>query len=249
MRRRPLPALGAALLVGLGLAVVSARAADQTVTATPSDTFSPAAVTISQGDTVTWTNGGGNHNVRFDDGSFEEPASGSSSAWTVSHRFDAPGVFRYVCEVHEDDGMVGTVTVTASQTGTPPTPPPGGGGPPPATPGADATAPTVSRFGMTKTRFRVRRGGGSAFRFRISEPVDVRIQISRALTRRGRTRQVTVGTLVRKGLRRTGSKVAFSGRIGGRALPPGPYRATISATDGAGNRSARKRTSFRIVGR
>jgi hypothetical protein len=60
---------------------------------------------------------------------------------------------------------------------------------------------------------------------------------------------VGVGTIVRRGLTKTSSKVAFGGRIGRRALSPGRYRATISATDGAGNRSARKRTSFRIVAR
>ena len=235
--------------MGLGLAVVSARAANETVSATPDDTFSPAAVTISQGETVTWTNGGGSHNVRFDDGSYEYPLTPSPSAWTGTHRFDTAGTFRYVCELHEDDGMVGTVTVTAAQTGTAPPPSPSPPAPPPATPGADTTAPAISRFGMTKGRFRVKRGRASAFRFRISEPVDVRIQLSRALTRRGRTRLVGVGTIVRRGLTKTSSKVAFSGRIGRRALSPGRYRATISATDDAGNRSARKRTSFRIVAR
>jgi plastocyanin len=234
------------------LAVVSAHAANQTVTATPSDTFSPAAVTINQGETVTWHNGGGSHNVKFDDGSFEDPTSPSTNSWTVSHPFDTPGTFRYVCEQHEDDGMVGTVTVLASQTGTtpPPPPPPGGGGPqPPGTPGApgkDTTAPVISRFGMTDSRFRVRRGA-SAFVFRVSEPVDVRIKISRVLKRRGRTRYVVKGTLVRSELRRTSQKVPFSGRLSRRALHAGLYRGTISATDLSGNRSLLKRTSFRIV--
>ena len=113
------PALGAALLVGLGLAVVSAQAADQTVTATPDDTFSPAAVTITQGETVTWTNGGGNHNVQFDDGSFTDPPTASTSSWTVSRRFDTPGTFHYVCVQHAPD-MEGTVTVTASTSRRPP---------------------------------------------------------------------------------------------------------------------------------
>ena len=249
MRRGPLPTLLAALLVGLGLAVVSAHAANQTVTATSSDTFEPAAVTINQGETVTWTNSGGNHNVSFDGGTFTDPPAPSSSSWTVSRRFDTPGTFHYVCVQHAPD-MDGTVTVIATQTGgTPPPPPPGGGGPnPPGTPGTDTTAPVISRFGMTHARFRVRRGA-SAFVFRVSEPVDVRIKISRVLKRRGKTRYVEKGTLVRTELRRTSQKVPFSGKLASRELPAGRYRATITATDLARNRSLPRRTSFRVVGR
>jgi plastocyanin len=242
MRRGPLPTLLAALLVGLGLAVVSAHAANQTVMATSSDTFEPAAVTISQGETVTWTNAGGSHNVSFDGGSFTEPATPSTDSWTVSRRFDTPGTFHYVCVQHAPD-MEGTVTVIAAQTGgTPPLPPP------PGTPGTDTTAPVISRFGMTHTRFRVKRGA-SAFVFRVSEPVDVRIKISRVLKRRGKTRYVEKGTLVRTELRRTSQKVPFSGKLARRALPAGVYRGTITATDLARNRSLPKRTSFRVVRR
>ena len=97
----------------------------------------------------------------------------------MSPAFDTPGTFHYVCEQHAPD-MEGTVTVIASQTG-------------PARrrrhPAAEARsrrprrartrpAPVISRFDMTRARFRVRRGA-SAFVFRISEPVDVRIAISR----------------------------------------------------------------------
>ena len=93
---------------------VPALAADQSVTATPSNQFTPRNATVNQGETVTWTNGGGLHNVKFDDGSFEQPASGDSSPWTVSRSFDTPGTFRYYCEVHggpNGAGMSGTVTV------------------------------------------------------------------------------------------------------------------------------------------
>ena len=93
------------------------------------------------------------------------------------------------------------------------------------------------------------RRGASAFVFRVSEPVNVRIKISRVLKRRGKTRYVEKGTLVRTELRRTSQKVPFSGRLARRALAAGLYRATITATDLAGNRSSRKRTSFRVVGR
>ena len=86
MRLRPVLIL---LAAGSTVAVMPARAADQTVTATSSNQFSPANVTVSPGETVTWTNAGGLHNVKFDDGSFEQPADPSFPNWTVSGTFKA----------------------------------------------------------------------------------------------------------------------------------------------------------------
>jgi hypothetical protein len=40
---------------------------------------------------------------------------------------------------------------------------------------------------------------------------------------------------------------AFSGRVRGKALKPGPYRARIVAADAAGQASAPRQVSFRIV--
>lgn len=54
------------------------------------------------------------------------------------------------------------------------------------------------------------------------------------------------GTLTRNGKAGRNS-LAFSGRIGRRALKPGRYRATFRATDAAGNRSAARRITFRVV--
>jgi plastocyanin len=82
------------------LAAVPASAADQSVTATPGNTFSPGDVTIDLGDKVTWNNGGGVHNVDFNDGSYTQPPQPSASQWTVERTFDTPGVFRYQCAFH-----------------------------------------------------------------------------------------------------------------------------------------------------
>ena len=100
---------GAALL-----AAAPALAANQTVSATPGLQFTPSTVVINQGDTVTWNNAGGLHNVHFDDNSYDMPATPSTAAWSVNRTFTAPGMFRYYCEVHggpNGSGMSGVVWV------------------------------------------------------------------------------------------------------------------------------------------
>jgi plastocyanin len=117
LRRWPLP-----LAIGLLLAV-PASAADQAVTATFGNDFEPAQVTVDIGDTVTWNNGGGFHNVKFDDGSFEQPGQPDPSSWSVQRTFDTPGTFRYYCEQHggpNGAGMSGTVGVRAPSGAVPP---------------------------------------------------------------------------------------------------------------------------------
>src|SRR5687767_7262899 len=80
--------------------VVPASAADQTVTAQPSSQWSPDDVTLDMGDTVTWNNSGGVHNVEFNDGSYTQPAQPDSSSWTAQRTLDTPGIFRYRCGFH-----------------------------------------------------------------------------------------------------------------------------------------------------
>jgi plastocyanin len=120
-------------LIALPLAVllaVPASAADESVQATPSNTFDPAEVTIDLGDSVTWTNTGGFHNVKFDDGEFTEPSS-PSTVWTseVKRTFDKPGIYKYYCQVHggpNGSGMSGEVRVRDASGQVPePAPPPG----------------------------------------------------------------------------------------------------------------------------
>jgi plastocyanin len=103
-----------------GLAAVPASAADQTVTAQPSSQWSPDEVTIDQGDTVTWNNAGGIHNVEFDDGSFTEPPTPSSGWSGVERTFNEAGTFRYHCGFH-GQAMSGVVGVRDA-TGTVPPP-------------------------------------------------------------------------------------------------------------------------------
>jgi Tol biopolymer transport system component len=129
---------------------------------------------------------------------------------------------------------------------------PGGGGGGPA---ADTTAPVVAGLRMTRTRFAVARGRtaratrarrGSAFVFRLSEDARTTIAIKRCVRRRCAK---TVAKLSRSGTRAGSNRVAFTGRIGRKALRPGRYRATVTATDAAGNVSAPRTIRFRIVRR
>jgi plastocyanin len=94
--------------------------------------FDPATRTINPGDTVTWTNIEGDHNVKFVDGLFEMPANTEFPPWMVSRTFSNPGSYAYYCELHgsaQGVGMAGTVIVNAAAP--PPPPPPPGGSPPP----------------------------------------------------------------------------------------------------------------------
>ncbi len=259
MKRAPLLLSVLAAAAGLGLAVLPADAADHTVSVS-SNVFTPKDLTITQGDTVTWTNTGGLHNVRFDDGSFDMPPDPVSSSWTVQRTFNTAGSFGYVCEQHADIGMTGTVTVLApGQTGGGPgtgtTP---GTTPPTSPPASDSKRPVISSFSVTSARFRVGKAPtardarkeakrGSAFKFRLSEQATIRIAISKVVRKHGKKRYVAKGTLTRRSLKSGQNKLSFSGRIGRRALAVGLYRATASATDKAGNESLSRRASFRVV--
>lgn len=85
---------------------------------TVGNTFSPANITINQGDTVTWTNGGGFHNVNATQTTYPNNPEGfgnsvSSSSWTFQHIFTIPGTYDYQCDPHTAIGMVGTVIVNS----------------------------------------------------------------------------------------------------------------------------------------
>ncbi len=98
-------------------------------------TYSPAQLTINAGDTVTFTNAGGFHNVVSDTNLFRCAAgcdgvgSGSgnptSAPFSVTVPFNTAGSFGYYCEVHgtPGSGMFGRITVQGT------TPPPAPLGP------------------------------------------------------------------------------------------------------------------------
>jgi uncharacterized delta-60 repeat protein len=160
-------------------------------------------------------------------------------------------------------------TVTATFNALPSIPPP---------PAAAATKPTISALSESNSTFRVgnsstpltgqaaakRHKQGTTFAFRLDRTATIRIAIQtkalgrrvgrrcRASSRRLRhkprcTRTITVATLIRSahlGL----NEVPFSGRIRGKALAPGRYQATFTATGSAGS-SPSKTLTFTIVRR
>ena len=108
------------LLLATALLATPLLAANHTVEARPDNTFSPSNLTIEMGDTVTFVNAGGFHNVAASNGSFRcaEGCDGqggngdpSSSAWSATVTFNNVGTVDYVCEVHAGLGMAGTIVV------------------------------------------------------------------------------------------------------------------------------------------
>lgn len=126
MRTTPDKILSVFLLLSLS---VSAQATGHIVNVggmTP-PAFTPATLTITTGDTVTFINKGGLHNVVANDGSFRcshgckgdaqgDTGAPSSSFWVVSLTFTQVGTIGYYCEIHgtPGQGMFGTITVQAT---------------------------------------------------------------------------------------------------------------------------------------
>jgi plastocyanin len=83
-----------------------------------SDRFDPRNLKIKAGDTVRWFWAYGGHNVISDDGLFCSPndtncgnAPEQPKGSIYERTFPGPGVFKYHCGSHKDDGMSGTITV------------------------------------------------------------------------------------------------------------------------------------------
>ncbi len=154
----------------------------------------------------------------------------------------------------------------------------GGGGPGPAHGAArDIVRPVIRGLRVLPARFargprlpRLARAAkaGATIRFSLSEPATVRLTFARrrpgrrvghhcrAATRRLRgrprcVRLVIAHPVVRiKGVRAGANRVRFQGRLSRRrALRPGSFRLTVTATDAAGNRSRARRTRLVVLRR
>jgi hypothetical protein len=127
----------------------------------------------------------------------------------------------------------------------------------------DLTAPILGRLRLAHRRFRVGAHGGTTVRTTTSEAGRVTFAVQRlvaghrshgrCVAHGGRKAARCVRWVARKPalVRRAGSPgtvtLAFSGRIGGRALAPGRYRFVVSARDAAGNVSKPRTASFTVM--
>jgi virginiamycin B lyase len=132
-------------------------------------------------------------------------------------------------------------STTPSPAGT--TPSPAGATSASPLPAATAVRPSISKLALTKRVFAPRRPG-TTFSFRLDQAATIKVRIQRKLAGGGLR---TKGTLSRS--RGTGAnRMRFTGRVSGRALKPGRYRAVFTATNAAG-KSAPRALSFTIVAR
>jgi plastocyanin len=98
--------------LGMSAAVASAQTSSGSVTIADFQ-FTPAAVQVAQGSTVTWTNNGpSNHTATSDTGAWD--SGPLQPGKTFSFKFNSPGTFTYHCSIHPS--MKGTITVTAAAT-------------------------------------------------------------------------------------------------------------------------------------
>jgi amicyanin len=139
--------LGGAFGIVLGLS--SPAAAENHAVMIEQYAYTPAALTVAQGDTVTWTNHDSvQHDVRVTSGptTFQSPMLAQGQSW--SHTFTVAGSYSYICSVHPD--MRGSVTVRAKVPVVPKPTRTKKASPPPATASQSAEPSPASR-GVNRT--------------------------------------------------------------------------------------------------
>jgi plastocyanin len=116
MSRRVVRTASTLLALAFG---ATAQATVYVVTANDDMTFTPAAITIYQGDTIAFENAGGLHNVHADNNRYicsvncTTNNAPSETAWRATVRFSVLGTTGYYCDQHGNltSGMRGLVTV------------------------------------------------------------------------------------------------------------------------------------------
>jgi hypothetical protein len=134
----------------------------------------------------------------------------------------------------------------------------------------DTIRPVISGFRSSSRTIATSTGASAAarrrsvrFRFRLSESARVRIGIERALAGRRKGRRCVAPGKARRGAKRCTrwrrlttlrkqatsgpNSVRFSGKVRGRSLRAGRYRALATATDAVGNRSRPRKAGFSAV--
>jgi hypothetical protein len=168
----------------------------------------------------------------------------------------------------------GSTPATSDATATVPSP--GGGSPPPDTTapvirsaGASPSTFAVDPKGRAETavaaKAKAKAHLGTTLKYTLSEPARVVFTIDARTTGRTSGKRCVAATkknrkkkhctrYTRAGRFALASTAGanghhFTGRIGGRKLGPGNYRVTLVATDAAGNHSAARQLTFRVVSR
>ena len=234
----------AVLVVGLAFLAAPANPADRAVSAVGAggdeygsfpDHFQPKTLNIAPGDSVTWNNTSGIHNVKFEDGQFEQPAEPTDAAtWPATRpkrTFPQAGSYRYYCEMHGATGgvgMSGTIVVGTPAT-SPGTEAPGSGGG--SSPGSNDAVriQSVSANGPFCNR-RGRRCRRPGIRFRVE--LSARARLTGVLRRRpldggGRARRF--GTLDFGIVADGPQRLRFRRTKSGRRLGRGRYALTLKA--------------------
>ncbi len=165
----------------------------------------------------------------------------------LTHTYTTPGTYTVTVTSRDANGNTSSATGTIQvQAPVPPA-------------GADHTPPVLSVLKLSAARFRAgskttalsaaakRRARkiprGTTITFKLSERADVTI----ALARRKGKRFVAAGTLRRRSMAPGKDRIAFSGRLGRKALKPATYRLTLTARDTAGNTSRPRTATFTVV--
>lgn len=142
-----------ALAGALFAASAPAQADTFEVTANPNNTFAPNQLSITEGDSVTFRNGGGAHNVHFEE-DVDAAFPPSQDAWSFTRTYSTPGTYRFFCDAHGGRGgldMAGVVVVREK--------------PVPARPARPTAPPDVFSAVTLRDRF-----VGTAFRMRLAAP-------------------------------------------------------------------------------
>ena len=197
------------------------------------DFYSPSALTVLIGDTVTWTQMGMNfHNVHFNNGTKlgGDPVSHSPSnaPWSDSFTFNTAGTFKYFCDEHGSSdgfGMVGKVVVKD-----------------PNAP-SDTTPPKISGLKAEPSPFCTNKSEtcdtpGTKVSYKLSEKAKVTADIRK---KNGGTAPVSI--FVNK--KRSKGKHTF--KFSGKGLKPGKYVLRLRARDGAGNTSQPVKKQVRVA--
>ena len=104
------------LFLLLSICYLSVNAQNSHVVNTAGMTFSPDSLTINVGDTVTWINTGGFHNINATLVTFANNPEGfgngvASDPWSFQWIFTIAGTYDYQCDPHVGLGMIGIIIV------------------------------------------------------------------------------------------------------------------------------------------